>query len=224
MLYGVDAEREAQLHPEVVALLGAQGVQSLVPLDVGWLTIKHTDEMVSFIPAKDGGFLVLVPDPTVALAVLREAQAAGHGATALLDVFEEGVTIDTLLADTAFVEANERLWRERIEPMSRELLEGIGANADQLRRMPVLFNAAGTPRTPNVVNCLVLPGADGVAGHVAMADPNGPVVDGVDRWQAETEKRLADAAATLHFVDDRQYHKWSGNVHCATNAIRPLVE
>lgn len=222
ILYGVDEAREAQLHPEVVAFLGAQGEQSLVALDVGWLTIKHVDEMVSFVPAKDGGFFVLVPDPTEALRVLRAAKEDGHGAAALLDVFEDGTTIDAVLEDADFVAANEQLWRERIEPMSKVLLDGVGVSVSRLRRMPVLFHPSGTPRTPNVVNCLVLPGKSGSTGHIAMADPNGPVVDGVDLLQAATREALADVAATIHFVDDRQYHKWSGNVHCATNAIRPI--
>ena len=216
VLYGTDAARSAQLHPAVVDFLAAQQTQPPLALDVGWLTIKHTDEMVSFLPAKDGGFYVAAPDPTAAINTLRELQSAGHGATQMLDVFEQGVTIDSILADEDFIQANERLWAERIEPMAKTLCEGIGVSPDRLKRLPVLFQPSGLPRTPNVVNCLV------ANGHVAMADPNGPIIDGVDQLQAAVAELLTDAAVELHFVDDRQYHKWSGNVHCATNALRPI--
>ncbi|TWT47330.1 protein-arginine deiminase family protein [Botrimarina hoheduenensis] len=222
ILYGIDKQRDASLHPKVLAWLAAQLGAEPLALDVGWLTIKHVDEMVSFLPAKDGGFLVLVPDPNAALDRLRHLRDDGYGDTRLLDIFENQTTVNSVLDDADFVVANQRLWRERIEPMSRKLLKEIGVPRDRLRRMPVLFQPDGTPRTPNVVNCLVLPGTEGQPAQVAMADPNGPMIDGVDAFQAETRSRLSDANATLHFVDDRQYHKWSGNVHCATNAIRPL--
>ncbi len=222
VLYGVDRQRDAQLHPEVVAFFEKQGLQDPLPLDVGWLTIKHVDEMVSFLPTEDAGFVVAVPDPTVAIDLLEQLSADGHGDAPMLGIYEKGTTVAGVLANRGFIEANQRLWLERIEPMAKSLMEGLGIDRQRLRRLPVLFQPSGLPRTPNVVNCLVLPGRGGAAGHVAMADPNGPIIEGEDAFQAEVRDRLAGVHATLHFVDDRQYHKWSGNVHCATNAIRPL--
>jgi protein-arginine deiminase len=225
VLYGVDPARGAQLNPEVVAFLAAQDEQSPLALDVGWLTIKHVDEMVTFLPSRgadgrpDGDFWVVVPDPIGGLALLEKLQAAGHGEAAMLGVYEPDVTVATLLDDQAWVAANRSLWSERIEPMTRVLLEGIGVGPERLKRLPVLFQPSGLPRTPNVVNCLVLPQPDGSA-VVGMSDPDGPRVDGADAWQAEVRRLLADAAVEVSFLDDRQYHKWSGNVHCATNAVR----
>jgi protein-arginine deiminase len=225
VLYGVDPNAGAQLNPEVVAFLAAQGEQPPLGLDVGWLTIKHVDEMVSFLPSRgedgkpDGDFWVVVPDPVGGIALLEKLRAAGHGGATLLAVYEPDATVDSLLEDAAFVAANRALAAERIEPMTRVLLEGIGVGAERLKRLPVLFQASGLPRTPNVVNCLVLPQPDGRA-KVGMSDPDGPKIDGADAWQAEVRRLLADAAVEVSFLDDRQYHKWSGNVHCATNAIR----
>ncbi|MEN0110840.1 MAG: protein-arginine deiminase family protein [Planctomycetota bacterium] len=220
VLYGVNPATGAQMHPEVVALLERQGLQSPLPLDVGWLTIKHVDEMVSFLPARDGGFVVGVPNPLVAISLLKRLERRGHGDTPMLTTFEDATTVASVLADDAFVAANERLWLDRIEPMVARLAAGV--DAERVVGLPVLFQPDGLPRTPNVVNALVLPGRDGAEGHVAMADPNGPLIDGVDAFQAETRERLAMANVALHFVDDQQYHRWSGNVHCATNAIRPI--
>lgn len=222
VLYGVNPATGAQMHPEVVAFLTKQGKQSPLPLDVGWLTIKHVDEMVSFLPAKGGGFYIAVPNPVAAIELLERLAGDGHGEAPLFEVFEKGTTVDSILANPEFLAANRELWAERIEPMAKALAEEIGVGFDRVIGLPVLFQPGGLPRTPNVVNCLVLPGRDGATGHVAMADPNGPVITGEDVWQAEVRRRLGPIAATLHFVDDRQYHKWSGNVHCATNAIRPI--
>lgn len=222
VLYGVNPDTDGQLHPDVVAFFDEQGAQEPLALDVGWLTVRHVDELSSFLPAKEGDFFVAVPDPTAALDVLEKTAARGHGGAAMLGPYEEGTTVASVLADTEFVAHNRRLWAERIEPMSRVLLEGIGAAPDRLRRLPVLFQPGGEARTPNVVNCLVLPGRDDAAGEVVMSDPCGPVVDGVDLLQADIRERIAGLHAELSFVDDRAYHKWSGNVHCATNAIRPL--
>ncbi|MEQ8847098.1 protein-arginine deiminase family protein [Botrimarina sp.] len=222
VLYGFDPASGAQLHPEVVDFLTEQGLQAPLRVDVGWLQIKHVDEMVSFLPAKGGGFYVAVPDPTAALDVLRGLAADGHGAAPLLGKYEAGATVAGVLADEPFVAENERLWAQRIEPAAKKLLSEIGVDADRLVRLPVLFHAGGAARTPNVVNALVLPGRDGAPGVVAMSDPDGPVVGGHDALRAEVVRRLEGVDAAVRFVDDRQYHKWSGNVHCATNAIRPL--
>jgi hypothetical protein len=222
VLYGVNPETGGQLHPDVVAFLVEQGAQPPLALDVGWLTVRHVDEMSSFLPAKDGGFFVAVPDPTATIELLEQAAASGHGAAAMLQPYEEGTTVQSILDDAEFIAFNHRLWAERIEPMSRVLLDGVGIVADRLRRLPVLFLPTGEARTPNVVNCLVLPGADGVAGVVAMSEPCGPVIDGVDLFKADIERRLEGLNARVTFLDDQPYHRWSGNVHCATNAIRPL--
>lgn len=222
VLYGVNPATGGQLHPEMVAFFVEQGAQPPLALDVGWLTVRHVDEMSSFLPANDGGFFVVVPDPTVAIDLLENAAANGNGDAGMLAPYEEGTTVQSILDDKEFVAFNRRLWTDRIEPMSRVLLEGIGVETERLRRLPVLFMPTGEARTPNVVNCLVLPGKDGAAGVVAMSEPCGPVIDGVDLFKAEIERRLEGLNARLAFLDDQPYHRWSGNVHCATNAIRPL--
>lgn len=222
VLYGVNPATGGRLHPEVVEFLAKQGRQEPLAIDVGWLTIRHVDEMSSFLPARGGGFYVAVPNPLTAISLLKRLEREGHGATPMLAPFEEGATVAALLADDAFVTHNERLWLERIEPAAKTLLDGIGVPEERVIGLPVLFKDGGEARTPNVVNCLVLPGRGGAPGHVAMSDPHGPVVGGEDQFQAEVRRRLADVDATIHFVDDRIYHKWSGNVHCATNAIRPI--
>ena len=220
ILYGVDRGRDAQLNPEVIAMLAAQGVQEPLALDVGWLTIKHVDEMVSFIAAaaEPGKFWTLVPDTGAGLTLLERLANDGHGDAAMLRVYEKDVTVAKLLAEDGFVELNRKLQSERIDPMIAVLTRELSLDPDRVLRIPSLYRKGGLARLPSMVNCLPL------GRHIAVADPDGPEVEGGDAFQAEFLRLLKPAGVTVQFVDDRQYHKWSGNVHCATNAIRaPLA-
>jgi len=67
---------------------------------------------------------------------------------------------------------------------------------------------------PNMVNLVVL------NGHLLVSNPHGPIVDGVDQFQTAFRRAVAETGHRVHFVTDTQYHKWSGNAHCATNVQR----
>ncbi|MEM7681499.1 MAG: protein-arginine deiminase family protein [Planctomycetota bacterium] len=219
-LYGRDPATGAQLNPEVVQFLKAQGVQPPMPVDVGWLTIKHVDEVLSFIPAGDDGrgFKVMVPDPAEALALLRKLAEQGHADAPMLSHYEEGTTVGSLLAHAELVEHNRDLQAQRLEPIYANLRQELGLTEDHFVRIPLLFTPSGGAKVPNMVNALV------VNGHVVMADPDGPEIDGKDAFQQAVREKLAGLPVAVHFVDDQLYQRWSGNVHCATNTIRkPIV-
>lgn len=220
ILYGVDRQRKAQLNPKVISMLESQQIQQPLPLDVGWLVIKHVDEMVNFVadPNDSTKFWTLVPDTNAAIALLSELQQNGHGEAPLLDVYEPGLTVDQLLADDGFIATNRQLQTERIDPMIESLQRGLKLESNRILRIPSLYKEGGLARVPSMVNCLVL------GKHLVIADPNGPIIQGEDAFQTAVRKLLSPLGLSLHFVDDRQYHKWSGNVHCATNAVRTPLE
>ena len=56
--------------------------------------------------------------------------------------------------------------------------------------------------------------------YLLIADPDSPVIDGVDALQEEVRRLLSDVPVQPFFLDDAPYHRWSGNVHCATNVRR----
>jgi protein-arginine deiminase len=220
VIYGVNPDTGASLNPEVVAFLAAQGMQPPLASDTGWLNIKHVDETFSFIPSGDPDrpFRMMVPDPEVAVRLLASLRERGHGDAPMLERFEQGTTVASLLADHAFLEHNATLKAERLDPYVDHLKAELGLDDADVIRLPVLFTPGGNARVPNVVNALV------VNGHVIMADPDGPSVDGHDAFQRYAREALAGLPVAVHFVDDRLYHRWSGNVHCATNTIRePIV-
>ena len=41
-----------------------------------------------------------------------------------------------------------------------------------------------------------------------------------DQLEEEMRKLLSGLPLVPHFIDARQYHKWGGEVHCATNVRR----
>ena len=150
MLYGVNPETGGQLHPDVVAFFIEQGAQPPLALDVGWLTVRHVDEMSSFLPATDGGFFVAVPDPTTAIDLLESAATRGHGDAAMLTPYEQGTTVQSILDDAEFLAFSRRLWAERIEPMSRVLLEGIGVASGGMEGRPTLeYISSNSPLRPS---------------------------------------------------------------------------
>ncbi|MDX1972122.1 MAG: protein-arginine deiminase family protein [Candidatus Sumerlaeia bacterium] len=223
VIYGITPEGDS-LNPEVVSMLNAQGIQSEpLGLDVGWLQIKHVDEMISFVPTgPNGEFKVMVPDTGVAIRLLQEAQDAGNGATELLAPFathgylkkHPKVTVDALLGDAEMINYSKELQEKRIEPMIQKIIQEFGLKPEQLVRVPFLMESGREALIPNMVNSLV------INGHLVIPDPNGPVINERDIFQNYMAQQFAEDAIQLHFVDDRQYHKWSGNVHCGTNVKR----
>ncbi len=227
IFYGITPEGDS-LNPEIVALLNAQEIQgTALGLDVGWLQIKHVDEMVSFVPTNNnGGFKVMVPDNTVAIQLLESFKANGHGDLEILQPFATSgflkkypkVTANAILEDAALLEFAKGLQETRIDPMINVLISELGINPEQIVRVPFLMEPGKTALFPNMINSLYL------NGHLVIPDPTGPVVNGEDLIQKFMAQQFAEDDVELHFVDDRQYHKWSGNVHCATNVRREVAD
>jgi protein-arginine deiminase len=213
--YGANGDES--LNPEIVAMLDAQGVQGpAVRFDTGWLLIKHVDEMIAFLPTglSDAPHKVLVPDTTSMLELLEVWAADGMGDLPVLQPYEETATVASLVADEDLVRLNRALQAERIDPNVKLLQEELGVRPEDIIRIPALFAAEGTSLFPNMVNSVVL------NGHLLVSDPHGPEPDGEDLLQAHVRDRLSDIPLEVHFLDDRQYHRWGGNTHCATNVRR----
>lgn len=220
IIYGRNPDTGAQLNPEVVAFLAAQGVQNPVAFDVGWLQIKHVDELISFLPADDAEwpYRLVVPDPKLAIDLLKGLVTQGHGDAAMLTTYEEDATVASLLAEQEMIAFNIELREKRLEPAYAQLCTQLNIAPKHIVRLPVLFKPDGSARTPNVVNALV------VNGHVVISDPDGPELADGDPFQILVRRTLADLPVKIYFVDDQLYHRWSGNVHCVTNAQREPLD
>jgi protein-arginine deiminase len=213
MYYG-EAGEGNQLDPRIVSKITAQALQAPFTLDVSYLIIKHADETLSWVPGKDGRWYALVPSPREMLKLAQTLQDNGHGDLPMLAPFEEAYSINTLLSDSESIARNMQIedgpLAKNIETIKREL----GIEDDQFIKVPSWINENGSSLIPNMVNSVV------VNGMFIAPEPHGPMVDGLDAIQQDFIARMANAAVDVVFVDDQQYHRWWGNVHCATNVTR----
>ncbi len=226
VIAGRNTETGEGFHPRVLRFLAAQGVQSPVWIDTSWLLIKHVDEIVAFVPGRDGRGYLLVVDP---LAGLAQAQAAGLAAVvgpraeAVAEANRRiAAIIESMLtgggavprAGAAGVESGD-------ESATEGLLGLIGWDSERVIRLPVAFEppAGPLPETgltdatslwSNPVNMLF------VNGTVLCGDAEMPPAV----REACRAGFLAAGAERVEFLDDACYQRMKGNVHCATNSRR----
>jgi protein-arginine deiminase len=212
-----DGPKEASLNPEIVGMLEAQGIQApALKLDTGWLLIKHVDEMISFLPSgnPEHPYKVLVVDTEGMLALLEKWVKDGLGEVPVLDLYSKKATVSSFAKNKDLIELNKSLQKERIEPNIDLLKSELGLREEDFIRVPSLFDKYGVSIVPNMVNSTIL------NGHILIVAPNGPLIDGKDQLEEEMRKLLSGLPLEPHFIDARQYHKWGGEVHCATNVRR----
>lgn len=102
----------------------------------------------------------------------------------------------------------------RIEANIKTIKQETAVPGDHIIRIPALFEKKyeyAPSLMPNMVNAAYM------NGHIFMADPKGPIFEGEDLIQKYVSQLLRKEDVIVHFIDDLPYHKWSGNVHCATN-------
>jgi protein-arginine deiminase len=221
VIYGRNRLTGGSFHPDVIGFLTAQHAQSPVWIDTSWLLIKHTDEIVAFLPGKDGRGVILVPDPTEGLRLLGDQASAEPQAGRRREA-----NARIARAIEAMLVGDEKAPRAGVagDSGATGLLDLLGLDESRVVRLPVAFDvpAAGllndgvtnaSSLWSNPVNALVVNGTV-ICGSAGM--PSG--VQEICR-----ERFLAAGADRVEFIDDGVYQKNHGNVHCATNARRQDV-
>ena len=212
-----DGPKEASLNPEIVGMFEVQGIQApALKLDTGWLLIKHVDEVISFLPSgyPEHPYKVLVVDTEAMLALLEKWVKDGLGEVPMLNLYSKKATVSSFAKNKELIDLNQSLQRKRIEPNIDLLKRELDLKEEDFIRVPSLFDKYGVSVVPNMVNSTIL------NGHILIVAPNGPVIDGKDQLEEEMRKLLSGLPLEPHFIDARQYHKWGGEVHCATNVRR----
>jgi protein-arginine deiminase len=215
--YNPDGPKEASLNPDIVSMLDAQEIQGpALKLDTGWLLIKHVDEVISFLPSgnPERPYKVLVVDAETMIALLEKWMEEGIGEVPMLDLYSKKATVSSFAMNKNLIDLNLSLQKNRIEPNIDLLKRELGLREEDFIRVPSLFDKNGVSVVPNMVNSTVL------NGHIFIVTPNGPVIEGKDLLEEEMRQLLSGLPMVPHFVDARQYHKWGGEVHCATNVRR----
>jgi protein-arginine deiminase len=221
VIYGRNRLTGCSFHPDAIAFLTAQHAQPPLWIDTSWLLIKHTDEIVAFLPGKDGRGVILVPDPTEGLRLLGDQASAEPQAGRRREA-----NARIARAIEAMLVGDEKAPRAGVagDSGATGLLDLLGLDESRVVRLPVAFDvpAAGllndgvtnaSSLWSNPVNALVVNGTV-ICGSAGM--PSG--VQEICR-----ERFLAAGADRVEFIDDGVYQKNHGNVHCATNARRQDV-
>ena len=228
-----DPERDAFLRR-----LARDGVQSTVPLDVGWLSVGHVDEVVAFVPdaSASQGFVALIPDPRLGLEVL-DAVEPTHPTPRYLDHRRPGggwQDAGELQADPLVRWFNEAL---AVGPLLRirvTLIEELGLRWEEVIGLPALFEPnpddpgrGASALTPNPANMVVVD-APGEAGWLALLSdpwfrsPEAPPT--ADPFAVAIERALAGRAG-LRLLDTWDaYHAWGGEIHCGAGLRRGLPQ
>ncbi|WYZ43580.1 hypothetical protein EsH8_VII_000016 [Colletotrichum jinshuiense] len=230
--------------------LRGQEAQTPLILEAGWLLIGHVDEFVQFLPFDNElGFTVGIADTVSGIKMLQDLQTAGHGGVKAIsympasdaDREEPGqdMTIDEVLTNTSFVEANAYA-QKHIDANLQALLAEIPLRPEQVVRIPTLFRDSnfdigfssgdGLPSHTSVlmanekqlmafypasINGIVL------GSNYISPKPFGPIVNGTDALAQLVEEAYRKVGMTVQYVDDYQsHHVGAGEVHCGSNTLR----
>jgi protein-arginine deiminase len=211
--------------PSFDAMVSAQGVQGVVYVDTSWLLVAHVDETLSFVKAQSPrGWVMLVSDPTSAKKMLEEQKAKGFGSTKVFsglywaDNSLAQTTISGILANPDVM--NESAWAAtQIADQVADVKAETGLTDSELVSVPFLFWQASSYSVayqPGTVNGAYL--SDAV---YAAPKPHGPVINGVDLFEAQLSKVLEPFGVKTRFIENWYlYHVLDGEVHCGSNVTR----
>jgi protein-arginine deiminase len=251
IIMGQRPEGRQRPSAQMLAMLRAQSVQAPLLLDTGWLRVGHVDEFVQFLPASTPrGWRIGVADPDRGLALLRDAERAGHGRTKMFHGLRPGERIPTIaqvLANRKFLSENARAVR-KITSNLAILKRETGVTDEEIIRVPALFHGESmrAEAVPSDVRNQIEAADDGgaqarepetsqlgafVPGAVngivlgrdryLAPDPHGPLIGGKDIFREAIGAAYRGAGLTPRYIDDwYTYHVGEGEVHCGTNTLR----
>jgi len=224
VIHGRNAITGCTFHPDVVAFLAAQRAQPPVWIDTSWLLIKHVDEIVAFLPGRDGRGAILVPDPEEGLRLLTESKngAAGRDGDHLRKANARISAVIARMLSGAGQPASAGASEDEAGAAAAGLLSLLGLDESRVVRLPVAFEV---PPEGLLADGGVTDAASLWSNPVNALFVNGVVICG-DSGMPESvrqvcrERFLAAGAERVEFIDDGVYQKNHGNVHCATNTRR----
>lgn len=227
VIYGRNTASGEQFHPDVIAFLAAQQVQAPIWIDTSWLLIKHVDEIVAFLPGRDGRGCLLVVDPLAGLEHARAAglaAAVGPRAEAVAEANRRiAAIVEAMLSGRGSepARAGGSAAPAAVEPGENGLLSLLGWDRERVVRLPVAFE----PPPGDLPETSLTDATSLWSNPVNMLFVNGTVICGDAGMPAAVREAcragfLAAGAERVDFLNDDCYQRMKGNVHCATNSRR----
>lgn len=195
-----------------------------------WLYVGHVDEFSMFIPAPGTarGWVCLIASPTRALNVLQGMQATHGNAPIFAGRAGWETTVNGILGNAAALTLQQQA-QARIDIARDQIKAATGLTNTDFVELPTLFEYVSgnyvAAWNPGVVNCVCMPVANGTT-YLAIPDPEGPDIGGVDQWRQDILNQLAPLATAgkpfnTTFVDVFYgYHTGVGEIHCGSNFVR----
>ncbi len=218
--------------PSFIRMVESQKQQPPVYVDTSWLLVGHVDETISFVKAATPrGWALVVNDAALAKKMLEDQVTAGNGDVELFvgrkwydydsnKEIDAAVSIKDVLADKDVMAKSAEAATE-VDNQLAILIKETGLTDDEIIRLPYLHQSAqgySLAYQPGTVNGIYL--SDTVFG---APKPHGPVVGGVDIFEAQMSEAFAKVGITVAFIEDWDlYHRLSGEVHCGTNTYRQV--
>lgn len=202
-------------NPDLIEFLQAQKVQgSPIEIDTSWLLIRHVDEIINFIPGKNGKSLLLIAAPAQGVKLLEELMEQGHGDAMINRDLSTQTTVKTAFNNKALMAHNLKLQRDKINPLITKLKQELQLTDDQIISVPIIFGYSGYSWSPNLINSVL------VNGQLLVSDPKGAMINNQDYMQNVFRQLLANAQVNINFIDDKYYQELRENIGGAVNTTR----
>jgi protein-arginine deiminase len=195
-----------------------------------WLAVGHVDEFTMFVPAPGTarGWVCLIASPQRAVSILQGMQAANGAATVFAGRAGWQTTVNGILNNAAAMTLQQQA-QARIDQARAQIKTATGLTDIDFVELPTLFEYVGgnyvAAWNPGVVNLVCMPVPSGTI-YLAIPDPEGPDIAGVDQFQLDINNQLAplDTGAkpySITYVDVFfSYHDLLGDIHCGSNFVR----
>jgi hypothetical protein len=231
---------------EIKQFLEKQEVQKPIPLETGWLSVGHVDEMLTFVPvptaAKARGdfpYKLVIACPRRAYELLekkenrenwrqggmfvRDAKPIRYQGKEIRRKNIEEFLTDGLpelkLRASELKICNTRQAFYALDKARETLQKEMGLQDTDIIRAPMIFypNARGEYDALTTGTVNMLV----INNHCIIPKPFGPIIMGRDLFEKDLEDQLVALGLTVKWIDDwDEYHVGHGEVHCGTNTLR----
>ncbi|MEQ1906371.1 MAG: protein-arginine deiminase family protein, partial [Pirellulaceae bacterium] len=209
-----------------------QGMQEPINLCTDWLIVGHVDELVTFVPRKNGELTMLIASPKKALEILKGLGPAQELDSKYRDsygVSTVGELLDLKYLGTVSIsalnqEVDEKLFGlDHANPsagsVKKTFMDALSLKSEDIIEVPILFQNyeyasgkfAAVALTPSLVNLYCLE-RDLIVPKQFLTS-----------FETEFMQAVADLNLKVHWVDDWDlYHTGFGEIHCGSNSRRDV--
>lgn len=217
------------IEPRYQKFFKRQKLQEPIDLNSDWLAVGHVDELVSFVPKSDGGFILLIASPKLALDIARSMSPDTPldpkyglmvpGLDTVGDLFNYGQlqrTFEDYNMDMDFKTFGLDHSSPDPNSIKGKLKASLNLDESDIVEVPILgFNIdvpdvwQGLALTPGMVNL------NSMSLFSLIPEPF------LQEFKTPVQNAMTGVGQTPIFINDWSlYHANMGEVHCGSNTLR----